>query len=133
MATGTRVAVIGQTVYRELFPDGESPLGATIRINNVSFRVIGLLEEKGGSGFNDQDNVVLIPLSAAQQRLFPARRADGKLRVNLIYAQVLTNPVRKRLSARFNWYCAKNMAYRSPTRMILLYSARRNWSAPLVR
>ena len=89
IATGARVAVIGQTVYRELFPDGESPLGENIRINNVSFRIIGLLEEKGGSGFNDQDNVVLVPLSAAQQRLFPARRADGKLRVNLIYAQLL--------------------------------------------
>lgn len=89
VAAGTRVAVIGQTVYRDLFPDGGSPLGVTIRINNVSFRVIGLLEEKGGSGFNDQDNVVLVPLSAAQQRLFPARRADGKLRVDLIYAQVV--------------------------------------------
>jgi putative ABC transport system permease protein len=89
VAAATRVAVIGQTVYRDLFPEGGSPLGATIRINNVSFRVIGLLEEKGGSGFNDQDNVVLIPLSAAQQRLFPARRADGKLRVDLIYAQVV--------------------------------------------
>jgi putative ABC transport system permease protein len=89
VATGTRVAVLGQTVYKELFPDGESPLGATIRINNVNFRVIGLLEEKGGSGFNDQDNVVLVPLSAAQLRLFPARRTDGKLRVDMIYAQVL--------------------------------------------
>ena len=89
VATGTRVAVIGQTVYEELFPDGQQPLGATIRINNVSFRIIGLLEEKGGSGFNDQDNVVLVPLSTAQLRLFPARRTDGKLRVDMIYAQVL--------------------------------------------
>ncbi|MFO7537900.1 MAG: ABC transporter permease [Chloroflexota bacterium] len=89
VAAGTRVAVIGQTVYRELFPDGEQPLGAAIRINNVSFRIIGLLEEKGGSGFNDQDNVVLVPLSTAQLRLFPARRTDGKLRVDMIYAQVI--------------------------------------------
>jgi putative ABC transport system permease protein len=89
VATGTRVAVLGQTVYKALFPDGEQPLGATIRINNVNFRVIGLLEEKGGSGFNDQDNVVLVPLSTAQLRLFPARRSDGKLRVDMIYAQVL--------------------------------------------
>ena len=83
-----RVAVLGQTVYRELFPDGGPPVGQTIKINNINFRVIGLLEEKGGSGFNDQDDVVLVPLSTAQRRLFPARRSDGKMRVDFIYAQV---------------------------------------------
>ena len=83
-----RVAVLGQTVYQELFPDGEPPVGQTIKINNVNFRVIGLLEEKGGSGFNDQDDVVLVPLSTAQRRLFPARRSDGKMRIDFIYAQV---------------------------------------------
>ncbi|MCB8968520.1 MAG: ABC transporter permease [Ardenticatenaceae bacterium] len=89
VASGARVAVIGQTVYEELFPDGEPPLGATLRINSVNFRVIGLLEEKGGSGFNDQDNLILVPISTAQSRLFPARRPDGKLRVDFIYAQLL--------------------------------------------
>ncbi len=85
----TRVAVLGQTVYEELFPDGEPPLGETIRINNVNFRIIGLMESKGGSGFNDQDDLILVPISTAQQRLFPARRPDGKLRVDIIYAQLL--------------------------------------------
>ena len=83
-----RVAVLGQSVYEELFPEGEPPIGETIKINNVSFRVIGLMEEKGGSGFNDQDDLVLVPLSTAQRRLFPARRSDGKMRVDFIYAQV---------------------------------------------
>jgi putative ABC transport system permease protein len=46
------------------------------------------MEEKGGSGFNDQDDVVLIPLNTAQRRLFPARRADGEYRVDQILAQV---------------------------------------------
>lgn len=86
---GSRVAVLGQTVYEKLFPDGDLPLNETIRINNVNFRVIGLMEAKGGSGFNDQDNLILVPISAAQQRLFPARRPDGKLRVDIIYAQLL--------------------------------------------
>ncbi len=85
----TRVAVLGQTVYEELFPDGEPPIGETIRINTVNFRVIGLMESKGGSGFNDQDDLILVPISTAQQRLFPARRPDGKLRVDIIYAQLL--------------------------------------------
>jgi len=83
-----RVAVLGQTVYEELFPNGEPPLGETIKINGINFEVIGLMEEKGGSGFNDQDDLVLVPLSTAQRRLFPARRSDGKMRVDFIYTQV---------------------------------------------
>jgi len=83
-----RVAVLGQTVYEELFPNGEPPLGETIKINGSNFEVIGLMEEKGGSGFNDQDDLVLVPLSTAQRRLFPARRSDGKMRVDFIYTQV---------------------------------------------
>jgi len=83
-----RVAVLGQTVYEVLFPNGEPPLGETIKINGINFEVIGLMEEKGGSGFNDQDDLVLVPLSTAQRRLFPARRSDGKMRVDFIYTQV---------------------------------------------
>jgi putative ABC transport system permease protein len=90
LSSGSRVAVIGQSVYEELFQPGEFPIGEDIRINNVNFRIIGMLEEKGGSGFNDQDDVVLVPITTAQQRLFPARRADGKLRVDVIYAQAIS-------------------------------------------
>jgi putative ABC transport system permease protein len=93
--TGSRVAVIGQTVYEELFPDGDIPIGETIRINNVAFRIIGVMEEKGGSGFNDQDDLILIPISTAQKRLFPARRPDGKLRVDFLYAQVLDDSLQE--------------------------------------
>jgi putative ABC transport system permease protein len=89
-AASARVAVLGQTAYEELFPDGESPIGATIKINNTNFTVIGLMEEKGGSGFNDQDDLILVPLSTAQRRLFPSRRADGKFRVDFIYAQAIS-------------------------------------------
>jgi putative ABC transport system permease protein len=90
VAAAARVAVLGQSVYEELFPNGEPPIGETILINQVAFRVIGLMEEKGGSGFNDQDDVVLIPVSTAQRRLFPARRPDGSFRVDFIYAQVIS-------------------------------------------
>ncbi|MCB8953832.1 MAG: ABC transporter permease [Ardenticatenales bacterium] len=86
--SGVRVAVLGQTVYQELFPNGESPIGESIKINNVPFRVIGLLAAKGGSGLNDQDDVVLVPLTTAQRRLFPARRSDGKLRLDRIVAEM---------------------------------------------
>jgi putative ABC transport system permease protein len=56
----------------------------------VPFRVIGLLPETGGSSFGDQDNVVLIPLSMAQRRLFEARNRQGKYVVNIIFAQAVS-------------------------------------------
>ena len=89
VTSAARVAVLGQSVYEQLFPDGELPIGQTIRINNVNFRVIGLMEEKGGSGFNDQDDLILVPLNTAQRRLFPARRPDGEYRVDQILAQAV--------------------------------------------
>jgi len=88
--SSARVAVLGQTVYEALFPDGELPIGELIKIDNTNFRIVGLLEEKGGSGFNDQDNLVLVPLNTAQRRLFPSRRPDGKFRVDMIFAQAIS-------------------------------------------
>ncbi len=82
-----RVAVIGQTVVKTLFPGGEYPIGQTIKINRLPFKVVGVLEPKGGGLFGDQDAVVLIPLGAAQQRLFNARAPDGKYFVSVVYVQ----------------------------------------------
>ena len=98
-----RVAVLGQTVYDALFPEGELPLGETIKIDNTNFRVIGVMEEKGGSGFNDQDNLVLVPLSTAQRRLFPARRSDGKMRIDFIYAQAISEERQSAAIAQIEW------------------------------
>jgi putative ABC transport system permease protein len=84
----TRVALLGQTVSKRLFRDDTKPTGQTIKINNVPFLVIGVMEEKGGTGFGDQDNTVLIPLTTMQARLFAGRRTRGEYRVSVIYAQV---------------------------------------------
>jgi len=64
-----KVAVIGQTVVKNLFPN-EDPVGAQIRIRNVPFEIIGVLAPKGqtASG-SDQDDVILIPSATAQTRL----------------------------------------------------------------
>ena len=64
-----RVAVLGNTTAENIF--GEiSPIGQTIRINKAPFRVIGVLEPKGQSaGGMDQDDVVIVPLTTAQERL----------------------------------------------------------------
>ncbi len=67
---GTRVALIGQQIVRNLFGD-QNPLGETLRIKNLPFVVIGVLERKGQSlDGRDQDDVVLIPITAAQTKLF---------------------------------------------------------------
>lgn len=77
-----RVAVIGATVAENLFGT-ENPVGKKIRVNNQPFRVIGLLESKGQSSMGqDQDDVVIIPLTTAQERVL------GITYVNSISVQV---------------------------------------------
>lgn len=68
---GTNVAVLGQTVVDNLFtPLGIDPVGQQIRINNVTFTVIGTLASKGSTGFGaNADDVVFVPFSTAQLRL----------------------------------------------------------------
>jgi macrolide transport system ATP-binding/permease protein len=64
-----RVAVLGKTVAEELFEDAD-PIGEYIKIKRANFQVIGVMSEKGSSGWRDQDDVVIIPLKTAQKRLF---------------------------------------------------------------
>jgi putative ABC transport system permease protein len=87
--TNARVAVLGQTVLEELFPVGVNPIGQDIKINRVPFRVIGIMEEKGGTAFSDEDDVVIIPLTTAQTRLFGGRSVSGDYTVSVIYAQAV--------------------------------------------
>jgi putative ABC transport system permease protein len=84
-----RVAVLGARVVEQLFEPYEYPIGETVRINGVSFEIIGLLEEKGQGGFGgDQDSVLLIPLTTAQTRLDNAGAFRGSLILSGIYIQV---------------------------------------------
>ncbi len=70
-----RVAIIGTTVAREIF--GElNPLGEYIKVNKVSFQVIGVLPEKGATGFRDQDDVVIVPVRTAMYRLLGKNFVD---------------------------------------------------------
>ncbi len=72
--SASSVVVLGQTVVDELF-GMDDPIGKYIRIRNLPFRVIGTLKSKGqGMGGEDQDNIVLSPLTTVRQRLKGSRR-----------------------------------------------------------
>ncbi len=71
-----KVAVLGTTVQAELFGD-KDPVGEMIRINRLSFRVIGVMPEKGGSHWRDLDNVVVIPVTTAMYRLLGKKYIDS--------------------------------------------------------
>ncbi len=74
---GVKAAVIGQTVAENLFP-GQNPVGRTMRINRVPFRVVGLLVEKGQTTFGrDQDDTVIVPLTTAKQRILGHNRSSA--------------------------------------------------------
>ena len=64
-----RVAVLGKTVVENLFGD-EDPIGQYVKIKRSSFQVIGVMSEKGGSGWRDEDDIIFVPLKTAQKRLF---------------------------------------------------------------
>ncbi|WP_282051292.1 ABC transporter permease [Maribacter aquivivus] len=68
--SASKVVVLGQTVVDNVFPDGQDPVGQMIRFNNIPFKVIGVLEEKGENTFGqDQDDVVIAPYTTVQKRI----------------------------------------------------------------
>ncbi len=93
LETGAKVILIGATVADRLFGDAD-PLGQGVRVNNMPFRVIGVLERKGQSAWGqDQDDVVLIPLSTGRRNIIgrsPATaRAVGSISVKVTDARTL--------------------------------------------
>ena len=74
-----KVAVLGATVSENLFPNGNA-VGQTIRIKNVPFKVVGVLERKGGNMMGqDQDDTILAPYTTIMKRL------SGKTRIDMLY------------------------------------------------
>ena len=64
-----KVCVIGQTVKDNLFPNGEDPVGQTIRIGRLPFLVIGLLEKKGAGMWGDQDDLIVGPYTTVMRKI----------------------------------------------------------------
>lgn len=78
-----KVAVIGPTVRDDLFGASSTPIGQSIRISNLQFKIIGITKAKGGSGFSNQDDMIFIPISVSQHYLV-GPNADGKPYVSTI-------------------------------------------------
>ena len=89
VAGEARVVALGSKVAESLFEPEEYPIDQMIKINRIPFRVVGVMEEKGGGGFGSFDNFVFVPVTTAQQRLYPyLRSARGESTLNLILAKV---------------------------------------------
>jgi len=77
LRSGTPVCILGQTVRTELFGAGD-PVGELIRVGRMSCTIIGVLAAKGTTGFGqDQDNVVLVPVTTYQRRISGNRNIDN--------------------------------------------------------
>ena len=68
--TYAKVGLIGQTIVEQLFAENEDPIGKTIRVGNMPFKVIGTLKEKGENAMGmDQDDIIIMPYSTVQKRM----------------------------------------------------------------
>lgn len=67
--SSNKVAVLGPSARDDLFGEGASAVGQTIKINKIEFKVIGVTVSKGGSGFNNPDDTIFIPITTAQRFL----------------------------------------------------------------
>ena len=83
VGAATRVVVIGQTVANKLFAD-VNPVGETVRINRVPFKVIGVLESKGSNLGNDNDDQIVVPITTLRQRLITSA-AQGPDDVSFLF------------------------------------------------
>ncbi len=88
----SRVVVLGAETVENHYPEDVDPLETDVKIDGINFRVIGILEEQGGGLFGSQDNLLILPLTTAQERLFNARsRRTGELLVDTILLQAVSS------------------------------------------
>lgn len=65
-----KVCLVGKTVVDELFPDGQDPVGRTIRFKSIPFRIVGVFKSKGYNSFGmDQDNLIIAPYTTVMKRV----------------------------------------------------------------
>ncbi len=101
-----KVALIGMSVAKALFiEEGRatiSPIGETIQINKIAFQVIGILPEKGASGWRDEDDVIVIPFHTAMSRVL------GKDYVDTIEVEVISQDMMPEVESRIQELIIRN-------------------------
>ncbi|GIW36215.1 MAG: ABC transporter permease [Meiothermus sp.] len=107
-----RVAVIGYGIAQDLF-GGQDPIGQRLRIAGISFTVVGVLPDKGDSGFASPNYQVMVPLSTYLQRL--ARSSSGEPRVNAIYVQAPDKDSLSRLQQELTDFMAQRRKVSDPS------------------
>ncbi len=127
---GALVALIGQTVYQQLFGTGENPLGASIQVKSVALRIVGVLAPKGQSTFGqDQDDLVMIPYTTAERKVLGvAAPSQQQTPLNWLY---LPPPNPYNLQARLTGYV--NQIYVQATSQPEVQSAIAQATETLVR
>lgn len=95
VASDAKVAVLGPTTRDDLFGTGADAIGQSIKIKQIIFKVIGITTSKGGSGFNNQDDAIYVPISTAQHYLTGASyvsqvsvQADNAKDMSVIQQQI---------------------------------------------
>ncbi len=82
-----RVALLGSRAYSKLYPLGGDPIGEELRLNDVPFKIVGVLRQRSAGQATSNDDVVFIPLTTARARLFPSRNAKGQVLAGIIVVQ----------------------------------------------
>jgi len=108
LAGMSKVAILGSQTSEDLFGKDVSPIGKTIRINGISFNVIGLMESKGGSGPMNQDDKVFVPLTTAQKLLF------GVNYVNSIYVEAVSENAMSRARDEIGYFLLARHKIKDP-------------------
>ena len=85
-----KVVVLGSSVSETLF-GRLSPIGESVKIDGVQYKIIGVLESKGGTGFGSQDDVIMAPITTVQARMSRQRTTSGGLTVQSINVQVASS------------------------------------------
>lgn len=102
------VAVLGSQTAVDLFGENQNPVGKSVRINKKSFQVIGVTQSKGGSGFNNQDDLIYIPLTTAQNILF------GTDYVSSIYIEATGEDVMSQTRDEVGYYLLERHKIKDP-------------------
>jgi len=89
-ANRSRVVLLGDYAYRKLYPNGGDPTGEEIRLNDVSFRVVGVLQQRVGGQEGSDDDIIIMPLTTARERLFPLRNAKGETVVGIVLISAIS-------------------------------------------